>query len=200
GEAKANPQAQRGHSRDHRRDCKQVLIGLVVTRDGYPLGYEVFAGNRHDSTTVQQIVTRMEDRYGRRGRIWVLDRGMVSEATLAWFRERGSRYIVGTPRSRLKQFATSLRQGGWAALREGLEVQRCPAGDGVETFILCRSAARATKEQAMRERLVARLRAGLFKIRAACRRRRCDPRQVERRGGTGLGQNPPAAPPFRGAV
>jgi transposase len=200
GEAKANPQAQRGHSRDHRRDCKQVLIGLVVTRDGYPLGYEVFAGNRHDSTTVEQIVTRMEDRYGREGRIWVLDRGMVSEATLAWLRDRGSRYIVGTPKSRLKPFATKLRQGGWTAVRDGLEVQRCADGDGAETFILCRSAARATKEQAMRERFVARIRAELFKIRAACRRRRCDPGQIERRVGRLLGRNTRAAGLFRVTV
>jgi transposase len=200
GEAKANPQAQRGHSRDHRRDCKQVLIGLVVTRDGYPLGYEVFAGNRHDSTTVEQIVTRMEDRYGREGRIWVLDRGMVSEATLAWLRDCGSRYIVGTPKSRLKPFATKLRQGGWTAVRDGLEVQRCADGDGAETFILCRSAARATKEQAMRERFVARIRAELFKIRAACRRRRCDPGQIERRVGRLLGRNTRAAGLFRVTV
>jgi transposase len=200
GEAAANPQARRGHSRDHRRDCKQVLIGLVVTRDGYPLGYEVFAGNRHDSSTVEQIVTRMEARYGRQGRIWVLDRGMVSEPTLAWLRGRGSRYIVGTPRSRLKQFAAALGQGHWEALREGLEVQRCRDGDGVETFILCRSAARATKEQAMRERFVARIRAGLLKIRAACRRRRCDPGKVERRLGRLLGRNPRAAGLFRVTV
>lgn len=200
GEAKANPQAQRGHSRDHRRDCKQVLIGLVVTRDGYPLGYEVFAGNRHDSTTVEQIVTRMEGRYGREGRIWVLDRGMVSEATLAWLRDRGSRYIVGTPKSRLKPFAAKLRQGGWAAIRDGLEVQRCADGVGAETFILCRSAARAAKEQAMRERFVARIRAELFKIRAACRRRRCDPGQIERRVGRLLGRNTRAAGLFRVTV
>jgi hypothetical protein len=173
---------------------------LVVTRDGSPLGYEVFAGNRHDSTTVPQIVTRMEDRYGRRGRIWVLDRGMVSEATLAWLRERGSRSIVGTPKSRLKQFATTLRQGGWVALWEGLEVQRCPAGDSVEIFILCRSAARATKEQAMRERLVARIRAGLFQIRAACRQKRCDRGRIERRVGRLLGRNSRAAGLFHVTV
>ena len=89
GMAAANPQAQRGYSRDHRPDCKQVLIGLVVTRDGYPLGYEVFAGNRRDVTTVQEIVTRMEARYGRERRLWVLDRGMVGEATLTWLKERG---------------------------------------------------------------------------------------------------------------
>jgi transposase len=200
GEAATNPQARRGHSRDHRRDCKQVLIGLVVTRDGYPLGYEVFTGNRHDSTTVEQIVTRMEDRYGRDGRIWVLDRGMVSEATLTWLRARGSRYIVGTPRSRLKQFADALQRSGWEAIREGLEVQRAPEGDGMETFILCRSAARASKEEAMRERFVRRIRAGLFKIRTASRRRRCDPGLIERRVGRLLGRNSRAAGLFRVTV
>jgi transposase len=200
GQAAANPQARRGHSRDHRRDCKQVLIGLVVSRDGYPLGYEVFAGNRHDSTTLREIVTRMEDCYGRQGRIWVLDRGMVSEASLDWLKERGSRYIVGTPRSRLKQFAHSVRHGAWEALRDGLEVQRCADGAGVETFILCRSAARASKEQAMRERFVARIVAGLRKIRAACRRQRCDPGKIERRVGRLLGQNTRAAGLFKVVV
>jgi len=197
GQAAANAQARRGHSRDHRRDCKQVLIGLVVTRDGYPLGYEVFAGNRHDSTTLQEIVERMEVFYGRNGRIWVLDRGMVSEASLTWLKERGSRYIVGTPRSRLKQFARDVRRGDWELLREGLEVQRCPDGAGVETFILCRSAVRAVKEQAMRERFVARIVAGLRKIRAACRRQRCTVGKIERRVGRLLGQNTRGAGLFR---
>jgi transposase len=200
GQAAANPQARRGHSRDHRRDCKQVLIGLVVSRDGYPLGYEVFAGNRHDSTTLREIVTRMEDVYGRQGRIWVLDRGMVSEANLDWLKARGSRYIVGTPRSRLKQFATSVRHGVWESLRDGLEVQRCTDGAGSETFILCRSAVRASKEAAMRERFVARIVAGLRKIRAACRRRRCTVGQIERRVGRLLGQNTRAAGLFRVVV
>jgi transposase len=200
GQANANPQARRGHSRDHRRDCKQVLIGLVVSRDGYPLGYEVFAGNRNDSTTLREIVTRMEDVYGRQGRIWVLDRGMVSEASLEWLKERGSRYIVGTPRSRLKQFARSVRHGAWEALREGLEVQRCADRDGSETFILCRSAARASKEEAMRERFVARIMAGLQKIRATCRRRRCAVGPIERRVGRLLGQNTRAAGLFRVVV
>ncbi len=200
GQAGTNPQARRGHSRDHRRDCKQVLIGLVVSRDGYPLGYEVFAGNRNDSTTLREIVTRMEDVYGRQGRIWVLDRGMVSDASLDWLKQRGSRYIVGTPRSRLKQFASAVRHGAWEALREGLEVQRCADGAGIETFILCRSAARASKEEAMRERFVARIVAGLRKIRAACRRRRCDVGPIERRVGRLLGQNTRAARLFRVVV
>src|ERR1700730_9731443 len=197
GQAAKNPQAQRGYSRDHRPDCKQVLIGLVVTRDGYPLGYEIFEGNRNDGTTVREMVTRMEDRYGREQRIWVLDRGMVSEATLDWLKERGSRYIVGTPRARLKAFADTLCHGRWQALRPGLEVQRCAEATGAETFILCRSADRAVKEQAMRDWFVRRIAAGLVKIRSACRRRRCEVGKIERRVGRLLGHNSRAAGLFQ---
>src|SRR5205085_2204133 len=185
------------YSRDHRPDCKQVLIGLVVTRDGYPLGYEVFAGNRNDGTTVKEIVGRMEARYGREQRIWVLDRGMVSEATLDWLKARGSRYIVGTPRGRLKDFAASLRNGSWQTIREGLEVQYCGDAGGSETFLLCRSADRAVKEEAMRQRFVQRIRAGLLKIRATCRRQRCDMGKIERRVGRLLGKNSRAAGLFQ---
>jgi transposase len=200
GMAAANAQAQRGYSRDHRPDCKQVLIGLVVTRDGYPLGYEVFAGNRRDVTTVQEIVTRMEARYGREQRIWVLDRGMVGEATLTWLKERGSRYIVGTPRSRLKEFAEVLQRGDWQTLRAGLEVQRCGGDAGEEVFLLFRSAYRAVKEQAMRQRFVGRIEAGLAKMHAACERQRCDPGKIERRVGRLLGKNTRAAGLFRVVV
>jgi len=108
GQAKANPLAQRGYSRDHRSDCKQVCIGLVVTRCGLPLGYEVFAGNRHDSTTLEQIVETMEARYGRAQRIWALDRGMVSEDNLDFLQAGGRHYIVGTPKSQLKKFEREL--------------------------------------------------------------------------------------------
>jgi hypothetical protein len=102
GDAAANPQAQRGYSRDSRPDRPQVCIGLIVTRDGLPLGYEVFAGNRQDSTTVQEIVATMEARFGKAGRIWVMDRGMVSEANLQFLRERGGKYIVGTPKAMMR--------------------------------------------------------------------------------------------------
>jgi len=200
GQAVANPQARRGHSRDHRPDCQQVLIGLVVSRDGYPLGYEVFAGNRNDGTTLRETVTRMEDGYGRQGRSWVLDRGMVSEASLGWLKGRGARSIVGTPRSRLKQVAHAVRHGPWEALRDGREVQRCADDAGVEPFILCRSAARASKEQALRERFVARIVAGRRKIRAAGRRRRCTVGQIERRVGRLLGKNTRAAGLFNVVV
>src|SRR5207302_6765033 len=103
-----NPQAQRGYSRDHRPDCKQVNIALVVTREGMPLGYEVFAGNRHDSTTVQEIIQTMEAKYGKAHRIWVLDRGMVSEENVEYLQQGGRRYIVGTPKSQLKKFEREL--------------------------------------------------------------------------------------------
>jgi len=200
GQATANPLARRGYSRDHRPDCKQVLIGLVVSREGYPLGYETFAGNRNDGTTVQEVVTSLEGRYGCDNRIWVLDRGMVSTRTLTWLRGRGSRYLVGTPKSQLKQFADQVRAGLWEAVRPGLEVQRCPSAGGAEVFILCRSADRAAKEQAMRERFVQRIEAGLAKAQAACARRRLDPGAVERRVGRLLGQNSRAAGLFRVSV
>jgi transposase len=127
GQAGGNDLAKRGHSRDHRPDCKQVCIGLVVTREGYPLGFEVFAGNRHDSTTMQEVVKKMEDRYGKASRVWAMDRGMVSEKTVAWLRERKSRYIVGTPKNQLGQWEQQLLDGDWSQIREGLEVKRCPA-------------------------------------------------------------------------
>jgi len=193
GAAAANPQAQRGYSRDHRPDCKQVCIGLVVSREGYPLGYEVFAGNTNDSKTVRAIVERMETRYGQQGRIWILDRGMVSDANLAWLQERGSHYIVGTPKARLQPFATQVRTGAWETIRDGLEVQRCPGAEGVETFILCRSRDRAVKEQAMRERFVQRLEEGLAKVQTACARRPCEAGTIERRVGRLLGKYTRAA-------
>ena len=189
GEAAANVLAKHGHSRDSRPDAKQVVIGLVVTRDGWPLGYEVFAGNRNDGTTVQEIVQRMESRYGREGRIWVMDRGMVSESRLEWLRGRESRYIVGTPRGELRQWERQLVDGAWETIRDGLEVQRCGGPDGTETFILCRSADRAAKERAMHERFEQRLESGLQKILASCQRERHEVGRIERRVGRLLEQN-----------
>src|ERR1700721_2393383 len=128
GQADANPQARRGYSRDHRPDCKQVCIALVVTFDGFPLGYEVFAGNTHDSQTVQTIVAAMEARHGALGRVWIADRGMASAKTLAWLRQTGRRYIIGAPKSQLKTFRGELAgQDGWRTVQEGVEVKL--AGD-----------------------------------------------------------------------
>ena len=113
GQCQANPMAKRGDSRDSRPDCLQVCIGLVVTTDGMPLGYEVFDGNEHDSKTVQSMVDQMEAKYGRANRIWVMDRGMVSEANLKYLRERDGSYIVGTPKSMLRQFEQQLVDQPW---------------------------------------------------------------------------------------
>jgi transposase len=171
-----------------------VCIGLVVTRCGLPLGYEVFAGNRHDSTTLEEIVETMEARYGKAQRIWVLDRGMVSEDNLAFLKEGQRQYIVGTPKSQLKRFEQQLLSRDWHAIRDGLEVKlcACPEG-GAETFILCRSRDRRQKEQAMHARFEKRIEEGLATIAASCAKRRQQPAVIERRVGRLLGQNTRAA-------
>lgn len=193
GEKAGDPLAQRGYSRDGRPDCKQVCIGLVVSRGGVPLGYEVFAGNRHDSTTLEEIVETMERRYGRSNRIWVLDRGMISEDHIEFLQEHGRRYLVGTPKSALKRFEHELLSEDWETIREGLEVKRCASPDGPETFILCRSADRGKKEKAMHERFAQRIREGLEKIAAACARKKHNPLTVAQRVGRLMGLNSRAA-------
>jgi transposase len=165
GQALANPLAQRGYSRDHRPDCKQVCIALVVSFDGFPLGYEVFAGNTHDSRTVQTIVTTMEARHGVVGRVWIADRGMSSAANLSWLRESHRRYIIGAPKSELKKFSAALAAtAGWRKLREGVEVKltRCP--ETHDTIILCRSAERRVKERAMHEKFSGRIEVALSRL------------------------------------
>src|SRR5215468_6423048 len=118
-------------------DCKQVCIALVVTFDGFPLGYEVFAGNTHDSRTVQTIVDTMEARHGVVGRVWIADRGMASAANLAWLRQTGRRYIIGAPKADLRKFAAELATTeGWRAIREGIEVKLARWPDSDETAIL----------------------------------------------------------------
>jgi len=194
GQANANPLAKRGYSRDHRSDCKQVCIGLVVTRCGLPLGYEVFAGNRHDSRTLEEIVETMEARYGQAQRIWVLDRGMVSEDNIEFLKAGWRQYIVGTPKSQLKRFEQQLLSQDWHAIRDGLEVKLCPCPEGgAETFILCRSCDRRQKEQAMHVRFEKRIEEGLTKIAASCAKRRQDAITIARRVGRLLGQNTRAA-------
>ncbi len=193
GEAKANPLAQRGYSRDHRGDCKQVCIGLVVTRCGMPLGYEVFAGNRHDMTTLEKIVETMEQRYGQADRIWVVDRGIASEANLEFLRAGQRRYIVGTPKSMLKRFGQRLVEGDWRSVRDGLEVKLCPSPCGQETFVLCRSRDRGEKEKAMHERFEKRIEEGLQRIEANCRGKRQNPLKIATQIGRLLGKNSRAA-------
>lgn len=193
GQAKANPLAQRGYSRDGRPQCKQVCIALVVSRYGMPLGYELFAGNRADVATLQEIVGLMEARYGRADRIWAMDRGMISQENIEFLKEGGRRYIVGTPKGMLRRFESELLKEDWEVIREGLEVRRVPAPGGEETFILCRSVERAQKEKAMHDRFERRIEQGLERLAAACRNRRCDALTIARRLGRLLGQNTRAA-------
>jgi transposase len=194
GQAEANPLAQRGYSRDQRADCKQVCIGLVVSRCGMPLGYEVFAGNTPDVTTVEHIVETMERRYGKSNRIWVMDRGMVSEENIAFLKEGNRRYILGTTKSHLKKFEQQLLEQDWHTVHEGVEVKLCPSPDGdEETFILCRSRDRREKDAAILKRFEDRIARRLEAMQARCEQQRRDPQKVEREIGRLLGKNTRAA-------
>ena len=154
--------AKRGYSRDHRPDCVQVNIALVVSREGMPLGYEIFAGNITDVTTVKQIVEGMESRFGKVNRVWVMDRGMVSAKNIAWLNATGRRYVIGTARAELSRWAKEMAdKTAWRQIREDVEVKICRGPDGSETFLLCRSASRMEKEKAMHERFSKRIEEGL---------------------------------------
>jgi transposase len=200
GEAEGNALAQRGYSRDHRGDCKQVCIALVVTFDGFPLGYEVFAGNTHDSRTVQTIVDTMEARHGVVGRVWIADRGMASAANLAWLRQTGRRYIIGAPKADLRKFAAELATAsGWHEIRDGIAVKLARWPDTGETAILCRSADRRSKEQAMHDKFSRRIDAALARLgaRIDSSTQRLDAAQVNRQIGRILQRNQRSAARFQ---
>lgn len=189
GTGKDNKQMKRGYSRDKRPDCKQVCIALVVTRDGMPLGYEVFDGNRADVTTVKEIVVLMEKRYGKANRVWVMDRGMMSEANLAFLKQEDRRYIIGASRASLKRFEKELRDENWTTIREGLEVRLRPSEDGTEVFVLCRSKDRRLKEEAMLAKFEKQIQEGLTKIAASCAAKPQNRSAIERRIGALRCQN-----------
>jgi transposase len=197
GQALGNSKAARGYSRDQRSDCKQVCIGLVCTPEGLPLSFEVFAGNRTDVTTVEEIVTSMESKYGQAQRIWVMDRGMVSEKNLEFLRARKARYLVGTPKSQLKGVEKALlEKEGWHEVQSGVEARllRHPDGNGDEQFVLCRSQARAEKERAMLGRQTERLCQELTLVATSLQRQpEKDREKLGRRIGRWLGKYPAAA-------
>jgi transposase len=198
GLAESNSKAKRGYSRDQRPDCKQVCIGLVCTPEGLPLNFEVFDGNRLDVTTLEEIVSKMEDRFGQAEKVWVMDRGIVSEKNIAYLRERKARYVVGTPKSQLRFFEQELAEKeNWVEVQEGLEARlvKHPDGQGEEQYVLCRSKARGEKERAMVERQMTRLCEELAKIDAGLRRRKqaAEIGKIERRIGRWLGRYPAAA-------
>jgi transposase len=188
--------ARRGYSRDHRFDCVQVNIALVVTREGMPLGYEIFRGDTVDVTTVEQIVESMERRFGKARRVWVMDRGMVSAENIAWLNATGRRYVLGTARSELKRWSRQLAErSDWRHIREDVQVKLCRGPDGLETFLLCRSASRIEKERAMHARFASRIEAGLASLgrRIEQARRRLDRSTLERQIGRLLERHARAA-------
>ena len=152
GAAEKNPMMRRGYSRDHRPDCEQMVIALIVNHEGFPFSYETFDGNRADVSTMETILRTVERKYGKARRIWVFDRGIVSEENLAAIRKRGGQYLVGTPRSQMKQFEAELAKDDWTQVRAEVEVKKVAIPQGEETYILCRTAGRKEKERAIRKR------------------------------------------------
>ncbi len=152
GAAEKNPMVRRGYSRDHRPDCEQLVIALIVNNEGFPFSYETFDGNRADVSTMETILRMVERKYGKARRIWVFDRGIVSEENLAAIRKRDGQYLTGTPRSQMKQFEAELLQADWTRVRPEVEVKKVAIPQGEETYILCRTAGRKEKEKAIRNR------------------------------------------------
>jgi transposase len=152
GAAEKNPMVRRGYSRDHRPDCEQLVIALIVNNEGFPFSYETFDGNRADVSTMETILRMVERKYGKARRIWVFDRGIVSEENLAAIRKRGGQYLTGTPRSQMKQFEAELLKEDWTQVRPEVEVRKVAIAQGEETYILCRTSGRKEKERAIRNR------------------------------------------------
>jgi transposase len=164
GAAERNAMMRRGYSRDHRPDCEQMVIALIVNSEGFPFSYETFDGNRADVTTMETILRMVERKYGKARRIWVMDRGIVSEQNLAAIRKRGGQYLVGTPRSQMKQFEAELLKDDWVRVRPEVEVKQVSIPQGEETYILCRTSGRKEKEKAIRNRFSQRMEDALKRL------------------------------------
>ena len=171
GAAELNPKAKRGYSRDGRPDCKQVVVALVITPEGFPLAYEVMDGNTSDKTTLRGFLKKIEDLYGQARRVWLMDRGIPTEAVLAEMRTCGREmfYLVGTPRGRVAKYEKQWLELPWRKVRDSVEVKLF-SQDG-ELYVLAKSAGRQAKEIAIRRKKLARL---LWKLRAM--RRSCPKR------------------------
>ncbi len=165
GAAEANPMMRRGYSRDHRPDCEQLVLALIVNQDGFPFSYELFDGNRADVSTIEAILRTVERKHGKARRVWIFDRGVVSEENLVAIRKRGGEYLVGTPRSKLKQFEQELLKDDFEKIRPEVEVKQIRIPGGEETYILCRTAGRKEKEKAIRNRFVAKIEKALAGLR-----------------------------------
>ena len=157
GEGEEIPKAKYGYSRDQRFDCRQVVIALVLTPEGFPLAYEVMEGNTSDRTTLRGFLAKIEAQYGRARRVWMMDRGIPTEEVLEEMRapEREVFYLVGTPRGKIQQYEKKWLELPWRKVRESVEVKLF-AEDG-ELYVLAKSEGRRAKERAIRRRKLARL-------------------------------------------
>jgi transposase len=171
GEGREIPKARYGYSRDQRFDCKQVIIALVITTEGFPLAYEVMNGNTSDRTTLRDFLKKIESSYGKAHRVWVMDRGIPTEAILAHMRnaEQKVSYLVGTPRSKIRQYEKKWLELPWQKVRQSVEVKLF--ADKGELYVLAKSEGRRAKERAMRRKKLARLLRKLRTMRRSCPRR-----------------------------
>jgi hypothetical protein len=156
------PKAKHGYSRDGRPDCRQVVIALIVTPEGLPLAYEVLPGNTADNTTLRDFLKKIEARYGKARRVWVMDRGIPTEAVLAEMRQEGVQYLVGTPKGRLTRLEQSFLPKSWREVHDGVRVKLLE--DSGELLVLAKSEDRLQKERAMRRRRLKKLYAGLKEV------------------------------------
>lgn len=194
GEALGNTQAKRGYSRDHRADCKQVVVALIVSEEGFPFAFEVMDGNRRDVTTLEEMLNAVETKYGVARRIWVFDRGVVSEKNLKLLRARKMPYVCGTPRSALKAFEKELTSRNWEHVREEVEIHRVPRVSGKETYLLVRSTGRRLKENAMRDLKMKRLEKSLVGLARQVKKGRFkDEKKIHFKAGQILGHYPSVA-------
>jgi transposase len=171
GAAELNPKAKRGYSRDGRPDCKQVVVALVVTPEGFPLAYEVMDGNTSDKTTLRGFLKKIEDLYGQARRVWLMDRGIPTEEVLAEMRTCGREafYLVGTPRGRVAKYEKQWLDLAWHKVRDSVEVKLF-SQDG-ELYVLAKSEGRQAKEIAIRRKKLARLLWKLRVMRRSCPKR-----------------------------
>jgi transposase len=167
GLAEENELARRGYSRDHRSDCQQIVLALVVTRDGFPLAHFCLPGNTHDGDTVKQLVTTVEQRFGKSRRVWVMDRGMLSKKNLRFLSRPERRYLIALRRNAVAKFAAELTRPGWQRLGKNDEVEIKAVRRGRLTYVLARSLPRRCKERAIRRRQLLHMHRGLHKL---CRR------------------------------
>src|SRR5246127_3720798 len=155
---------QFGYSRDKRSDCVQVVIGLIITPEGFPLAYEIFPGNTSDKTTLRDFLRKIEDQYGKADRVWLMDRGIPTEEVLAEMRASDPpiHYLVGTPKGRLTKLEAELLPLEWQKAKEGVDVKLLARGGGL--YVLARSNDRVSKERAMRRRQLKKLWARLKEL------------------------------------